>query len=143
MALDRLEAAFPSLRGKAITLSAEDFGHNCLAYALGDLGNWWEPPAGGGNYWPPGFSPDITLKTVESIIRTHGFTVECATTDTPNSDAIAIYGEHDDWTHFAKFENGIWSSKLGQSHDVERIELSDLEIPEYGRCVKILCRPEK
>jgi len=136
-----LDRQFPKLKGKNIDLSPKDFNNNCLAFALGDHQNWWEPPGQYGFYWPPGFPADTTIETVERIIRLHGFTVELDPHSTPENDSIAIYGLHGEWKHFAKFANGAWSSKLGQSHDVERIDHLDLEIKAYGKCVKILSRP--
>ena len=89
-----IERDFPSLIGAAYDLSDEDFNYNCLAYALGDQKNWWEPPKGSGQYWPPGFPDDVSVKTVELIIRKHGFTVELMDkTASPETDAIAIYAE--------------------------------------------------
>jgi hypothetical protein len=102
-----IERDFPSLVGAAYGLSDEDFNYNCLAYALGDQKNWWEPPKGPGQYWPPGFPDDVSVKTVESIIRAHGFSVEVTDKKAhPETDAIAIYAEGNDWTHFANFHPG-------------------------------------
>jgi hypothetical protein len=70
-----VEFNFPRLVGKEYDLSDEDFDNNCLGFALGDLRNWWEPPKQPGQYWPPGFSEDTTVATVEKIIALHGFTV--------------------------------------------------------------------
>ena len=136
-----IEFYFPSLIGRQYDISDEDFSYNCLAYALGDESNWWEPPKQPGQYWPPGFPSDLTIPTVESIIRAHGFSVEIEPAATPTNDAIAIYGIGDEWTHFAKFIDGKWKSKLGEGHDVTDVALQDLEIPDYGSVVKILSRP--
>jgi len=137
-----VEADFPSLVGLQFELSDEDFNFNCLAYALGDCQNWWEPPKGKGQYWPDGFPADLTVETVESIFRMHGFTIETEDPyDPPQTDAIAIYAEGTEWTHFAKFQNGVWSSKLGEGHDVTGVPIQRLEGELYGRVVKTLRRP--
>ena len=141
MAREDVEADFPSLIGKDYDLSDEDFNFNCLAFALGDHSQWWEPPNGGGTYWPEGFPDDITVETVESIIRVHGFTVEIDVSGTPTTPAIAIYAQGNEWTHFARFDNGIWASKLGDGHDILRVTLKDLEGGLYGDVVKVLSRP--
>lgn len=143
MAKGAIEADFPSLAGKDYELSDEDFNYNCLAFALGDLDHWWEPPIGQGRYWPPGFPNDTTVLTVESIIKIHGFTVELGKETEPSNEAIAIYAAGDEWEHFAKFSNGTWSCKLGEGHDVTGVALKDLEGPLYGTVVKILCRPKE
>ena len=143
MAKEDVEVDFPRLVGKEYDLSDEDFNYNCLAFALGDHANWWEPPHGQGQYWPPGFSEDITVKTVEKIIRLHGFTVEVAKGTSPQTEAIAIYAIGNEWQHFAKFSGGEWKSKLGRGHDVSGVDLNDLCIGEYGEVAMILSRPKK
>jgi len=141
MAKHDIEADFPLLVGKQYDLSAENFNFNCLAFALGDESNWWEPPKGAGQYWPPGFPDDLTIPTVEAIIRCHGFTVEIGVDEIPEADAIAIYSVGDEWSHFAKFANDGWRCKLGIGHDVIGFDLHDLETAMYGKVVKILRRP--
>lgn len=142
MARDDVERILPTLKGRDLSLSPEDFNVNCLAFAVGDNTQWWEPPSGHGTYWPQGFREDLSVQTVEEILKLHGFTVESDRAETPDTDAIAIYGERGEWTHFAKFANGKWSSKLGELDDVEDIMLDDLEVPDYGKCLKILKRPK-
>jgi hypothetical protein len=141
MSRSDVESDFPGLIGKQYDLSPEDFNYNCLSFALGDYSQWWEPPKGPGQYWPPGFSDDTTVETVEAIIRLHGFTVEIMPNEKPSSDAIAIYATSNHWRHFAKFSHGVWSSKLGDGNDVSGVTLQDLEMPIYGKVVKVLCRP--
>lgn len=140
MARSDVERDFPSLRGEEFELSDEDFNYNCLAFVLGDKRNWWQPPNGRGNYWPPGFPNDVTVQTVERIIRLHGFTEEIDPAFTPRTDAIAIYAERGEWTHFAVFKNGTWSSKLGDGNDILGPALQHF-VDFYGGVVKILCLP--
>ena len=143
MSKAEVEIDFPALIGKHYHLSAEDFNYNCLAYAVGDLSNWWEPPKQAGRYWPDGFPPDTTIRTVESIVAVFGFTVEIDPMSVPDTEAIAIYADGNDWTHFARFSNGHWSSKLGEGHDVENIDIADLEGAMYGKIAKVLSRPKR
>jgi hypothetical protein len=143
MSKSDVENDFPALAGKDYGLSDEDFNHNCLAFALGDVNNWWEPPHGHGRYWPPGFSEDVSVKTVEAIIRTHGFTEEISKDTPPETDAVAIFAIGDEWTHFARFSEGAWASKLGEGHDVAGVALDDLVVDAYGTVTKILRRPRQ
>jgi len=140
MPKEDLERDFPELSGKDYDLSPQDFNYNCLAFALGDVSNWWEPGRGSGHYWPPGFSHDVKVSTVEEIIKLHGYRAETGIGEKPNAEAIAIYAIDDEWTHFARYSDGHWHSKLGEDHDVSRIELNDLAIGDYGSVCKILCR---
>jgi hypothetical protein len=137
-----VELDFPRLVGREYDLSDEDFNYNCLGFALGDTANWWEPPQKSGQYWPPGFADDVTVRTVEEIIRLHGFTVVISKDESPEADAIAIYAIGNEWTHFAKFSDGAWSCKLGEGHDVSRVNLDDLTVDMYGEVVKVLSRPK-
>jgi hypothetical protein len=129
MAKSDVERDFPALVGKDYDLSEEDFNNN-----------WWEPPRTREQYWPPGFPEDLTVDTVEAI-RVHGFTVEVSRGASPETDAIAIYAIGNEWTHFARFTRGVWTSKLGEGHDVSRVNLEDLTIDMYGVVVKVLSRP--
>ena len=129
--------------GKELELSDEDFNdfnYNCLAYAFGDQSQWWEPDRPG-CYWPPGFPKDITVPTVESIIRVHGYTVEVDFNSTPKTAAVAIYSKDNEWTHFAKFFDGQWRCKLGEGHDISGMLLQDIEGTYYGNLFKVLSRP--
>src|ERR1700687_4094356 len=77
MAASDIEQDFPFLTSDNYkTTSDEDFNYNCLAFALGDFSNWWEPPGEFGFYWPPGFASDLTVETVAKIINLHGYVVE-------------------------------------------------------------------
>ena len=101
--------------------SPSDFNYNCLAFALGDHSNWWEPPSLFGHYWPPGFSEDLTVDTAVSILQLHGFRRDLPFDASPDGDAVAIYAIADEWTHFAKYSNRIWMSKLGEGKDIEHL----------------------
>jgi hypothetical protein len=143
MSKQDIEIGFPALVGKDYEISDEDFNYNCLAYALGDYHNWWEPPRGEGRYWPPGFAEDTTVETAEKILGAHGFTEVLPIGELPATDSIAIYAIGNEWQHFARFSGGAWSSKLGEGHDVSSVDLGDLAINDYGTVVKVLSRPNR
>ena len=86
-----IQRRFPALNDENCKeTSPSDFNYNCLAFVLGDLKNWWEPPGLYGYFWPPGFPPDLTVNTVLSIIRLHGYTEEVDVGEVPGRDAIAV-----------------------------------------------------
>jgi hypothetical protein len=142
MSLADIEADLPLLRrGENYDEASEwNFDYNCLAFVLGDYENWWEPLGLYGHYWPPGFPEDVTVETVTKIIKLHGFVVELAPGTPPRADSIAIFAKGEDWEHFAKFVDGIWSSKIGEDHDITHSSPEILEGDLYGRVVKILSR---
>lgn len=121
-------------------VSDEDINYNCLAFALGDTHNWWEPTAMFGYYWPPGFPADVSVETVKKIIRLHGYVVEVDKNTRPSTEAIAIYAKNHEWEHFAKYTNGRWVSKLGDGHDISHATLGALEGDYYGEVVLVLSR---
>ena len=132
MPAEDIERDFPELTGAGYKIkSPEDINYNCLAFALGDHRNWWEPPGNTGSYWPDGFPDDITAPTVVTIFKVHGFTVESDGTIEPATDSIAIYADGDQWTHFSRFTGGPWMSKLveqaGEGHDIEHSSPQALE----------------
>ena len=139
-----IKADFPALTDENHTeTSPVDFNYNCLAFALGDKPNWWEPPGLFGHYWPPGFPEDNTVETVISILKLHGFKTEIAPAVKPDEDSIAIYAEAGEWTHFARFTNGVWLSKLGEGKDIQHLRPQDLEGTTYGRVVRVLMRSRR
>ena len=93
-----------------------------------------------GFYWPPGFPADVSVETVTAIIKLHGFPVEVERNTAPVAESIAIYAKGEDWEHFAKFDDGVWKSKIGEDHDIMHSSLDVLEGDMYGHVVKILSR---
>jgi len=144
VAVDDIEKTFPSLtRENYAPTSDEDFNYNCLAFVLGDHSNWWEPPGYFGFYWPPGFPSDLSVETVTRIIKLHGFVVETDKHAEPATEAVAIYAKGEEWSHFAKYTDGKWMSKLGEDHDISHSSLGLLEGDFYGEVVAILSREVK
>lgn len=140
--MEEIRKTFPSLNDdNCEEKSARDFNYNCLAFALGDTHNWWEPPGQFGYYyWPPGFSNDASVATVTAIIKLHGFVVEIKPYVMPVAESVAIYAQGEEWTHFARFANGMWLSKVGEDNDIAHSSLELLEGALYGKVVKVLSR---
>jgi hypothetical protein len=139
--LEDIQRDFPLLTPGSFELkSQEDFNYNCLSFVLGDLENWWEPPSEFGFYWPPGFAADVSVQTAVEILKLHGFVVELDRRATPLTESVAIYARGGEWTHFAKYTEGQWMSKLGEGHDISHDSLEPLEGELYGEVVKILSR---
>ncbi len=119
--------------------SPVDFEYNCLAYVLGDFRNWWEPPGLFGHYWPDGFPADVSVDTAVSILKLHGYMVEVRIGTIPDAEAVAVYADGSEWTHFAKFSNNVWFSKLGEGTDISHERLDSLE-GYFGKVVRILAK---
>jgi len=142
MAAEHIKRDFPSLEPTSYQdpRSPEDFNYNCFAFVLRDVKNWWEPPRLFGHYWPPGFPEDVTVETAAAIVRLHGFTLDSDIRAAPKTESIAIYAIGNEWTHLARFTDGVWLSKLGDGHDIQHSRLDSLEGEKYGKVVRVLSR---
>ena len=114
---------FPTLArdGYQIT-SPRDRHYNCVAWALRDRSNWWEPALDGA-YWPRDVSDDELedgdLPEYERVFRALGFE-RCADGNlVAGFEKIAVYANNDDFAHVAyQRPDGSWSSKLGKLNDI-------------------------
>ena len=77
------------------------------------------------------------------IIRLHGYAIDCDRRMQPRTESSAIDGHGNQWSHFAKYENGSWSCKIGEDHDIAFASLALIEGDLYGKVVRVLSRPIK
>jgi len=126
-----LRALFPSLRDCPRQLTSPyDETYNCIAWAAGDVSNWWWPtPGSKPNYWPEGIP---TVETVPAFIQAFaslGYVVCDDGSLEPGFDKVALYAdEHGIPTHMAKqLPDGTWSSKIGELPDIQHDSLEGLE----------------
>lgn len=144
-----VERSFPALTtaGYLIT-SPSDRRYNCIAWAAGDDGNWWEPvqmltsaPLGG-YYWPQGIPLEYTLASYQRAFERQGYRV-CQSSEMEDGyEKAAIFVDAAGTpTHAARqTDDGSWVSKLGQGPDIVHEELDGVEGVEYGRIRVILRR---
>jgi hypothetical protein len=142
------EKLFPNLtRAVYNKTSEQDSFHNCIAYATGDEGQWWEPPlqegiTEPGHYWPEGAPKDLKLSSLVKAYELHGFKTCADDAFEDGYEKVALFEEKSgDYTHAAKrLKDGTWRSKLGDSEDIMHLTCAALEgneeKPAYGK-VKI------
>jgi hypothetical protein len=136
-----IEQLFPNLARTGYTpTSPASQVYNCLAWALGDDANWWEPA--GSYYWPPDLPREDTIQTVGRIFEQRGY-VQCDTDAfEPGFEKVAIYGDDDGFLHAARqLGSGRWTSKLGRLVDIEHLALEGLAGKEYGSPRLLMRRP--
>jgi len=140
-----LEGAFPGLIDSSYEpTSPKDPSYNCVAFALGDLKNFWDDVEVNGYYWPPGV-PSDTLAGWLEVFSIHGYHETDEDGLEEDFERIAIYGslktpEYIVPEHVARQKaSGTWVSKLGSGKDVEHT-LGGLEGVEYGKVVRIMKR---
>ncbi len=140
-----IEAAFPNLRPSGYQVaSPETVAYNCIAWAAGDTIRWWWPDSPDTAYWPDDVERSETLEAFVKAFETLSYT----TCDTPEYEdgleKIAIYVNADGKpTHAARqLPSSYWSSKLGQSYDIEH-DLEGVSGTQYGSVSVIMKRPRK
>ena len=144
MTAEALASLFPTMAqtGYAIT-SPEDWRYNCIAWAVGDMRQWWEPLRG--SYWPPGVPREYTLAAYTRVFAIHGY-VSCDNAELePGFEKVALFtNEEGAPTHAARqLASGIWASKLGELEDIEHTTLHALEGAAYGKVAQVMKRARR
>jgi hypothetical protein len=138
-----LEGDFPHLARSPYTVTSPSTPeYNCIAWAAGETERWWWPVAGFFAYWPPTIPLQETLDAFIKAFSTLGF-IPCEDPHIEHGhEKIALYvDENGKPTHAARqLPNGRWTSKLGQSQDIEH-ELEGITGSVYGSVAQVLKRP--
>jgi hypothetical protein len=140
-----IEADFTNLKPGEWRITSEyDEGYNCIAFAVHDTRQFWDPDMIGvrGYYWPPGIPRDFRVSTLIRVYEIHGFR-GCDNGELESGfEKVAIYGTSaDNGTHAARQkDSGVWTSKLGESEDIEHDTLEGLEGDVYGKVFVIMKR---
>jgi hypothetical protein len=125
--------------------SSHTLGYNCIAWAAGDDGRWWEPQTGysRGGVWPDGCPHEDTLDGWMAALGAVKF-VQCADgTAEKGYHKVAIFGqspsdpEHVAWQN----QDGVWCSKLGEWEDVEHKRLEGARNRDQSKVLAYMKRP--
>lgn len=136
---DALSEIFPKLaRGSFRITSPQDPAYNCVAWAAGENGSWWDHLYG---YWPENVKRDGSIAAYVELFVWLGFE-PCETSEyEPGFGKIAVFGNGGQFTHVAsQLPSGLWTSKLGSLEDIEHPDLASVSIPDYGQPVRFLRR---
>jgi hypothetical protein len=145
MPREDIESTFPNLRLEGWDISSEiDDGYNCIAFAVHDTRQFWDPDMVGvrGYYWPPGIPRDWRVSTLIKLYEIHGFRV-CENAGLEKGfEKVVIYStSSDNATHAARQKaSGIWTSKLGSDEDIEHETPEGLAETIYGKATVIMKR---
>lgn len=125
-------------------MSPKDVSYNCIAWAAEDDARWWEPDSMNLYYWPEDTPRTYTLDAYISAYKKLGYDIADDLRLEPGFKKIVIYVRSDGRPqHVARqLVNGRWTSKLGESFDVEHdvvskwsdgiIGLNYLRLSSYG-----------
>ena len=140
MSESEIKKTFPGLEvGNYTITSPSTPEYNCIAWATGDIGEWWWPDANNQYYWPDEVSREESLGAFRDLFEKRGYQ-ECETGDYEEGyQKIAIYVDAKNKpTHVSRqLSSGIWTSKLGQIEDIEH-PFQGLDSPTYGSVVVIM-----
>ncbi|MGH9844901.1 MAG: DUF7689 domain-containing protein [Blastocatellia bacterium] len=145
MPLEDIEQNFPGLKaGEWSITSDEDDDYNCIAYAVHDLRQFWDPSLVGvrGYYWPPGVSRDDSLNGWIRALEMNSYKV-CGNGELePGVEKIAIYVDDSGIPqHVARqLPDGAWTSKLGKGEDIRHASLESLAGDLYGKVTGFMMR---
>lgn len=143
---ERIESVAPALPKFHYELtSSETDAYNCIAWAVGDITQWWWPSPRYACYWPPGVPRDNTLGSVTRIFELHGYSICDHPMAESGFEKVALY-EHPlfDVEHVARqLKCGHWPSKIGEWEDIKHESPSALDGDEYGKAVRFMKRPRK
>jgi hypothetical protein len=142
-----LEEDCPGLRESPYEIkSPRDPRYNCIAYAVGDLNNFWDDLGVpdhvrvNGYYWPPGAPTADTVAGWVNIFELHGYSETNDSSLESEYEKVAIYGSDIGAEHVARQKaSGIWVSKMGKGVDIEHT-LDGLEGDFPGSVIKIMRR---
>jgi hypothetical protein len=137
-----LEDVFPGLRGQPYQIkSPRDEKYNCIAFAAGDVHNWWWPDAAGEDTWPTGAPLVETVEAFRDAFATLGYVVCDDERIEAGHEKVALFALAGAPKHAARqLPNGRWVSKLGLGQDIEHA-LHDLTGMVYGSVVVLMKRP--
>lgn len=140
--LQDIEAVLPGLVGTGYSEeSIATDTYNCIAFAFGDVQNWWWPRRGYGIYWPPGFPLSDAVDVLISIFEIHGYS-RCDNVEHERGcEKVAIYSIQGRFKHVARqLQSGRWASKLGEEQDIEHERAEHVQGADYGTAEDILSR---
>jgi hypothetical protein len=109
---------FPNLHaGNQRETEKADDQYNCIAWAVGRTGEWWDHAQGVPGkkyYWPPNAPKDYKTTSLIVAFDSEGFVI-CADGSLESGiEKIVIYADGPEYTHAARqLETGNWSSKMG------------------------------
>ena len=123
---------FPRLTSEEFkTIDQASDRYNCIAYAAGDITNWWWPD--GIDYWPRWATMNNKIESLKEVFA--GLKYEQC--DDGNFEEgyekVALYENNGRFEHAAlQTPSGRWRSKMGRGPLIEHLSPESLSDGEYG-----------
>ena len=92
-------------------------------------------------WWPPEVEECLEPDCLKKVFEKHGY-IECSTSQNEEGyRKVALYYREDinEWTHASReLRNGLWTSKSGQSYDIQHGTPETIENNSYGKVYCIM-----
>ena len=135
---------FPNSRIKPFLITSPHTStYNCIAWAYGDSTRWYWPDPENIYYWPKNIPREINIPSFIKLYEAIGYK-NCDNGEyIEEYEKVAIFADENGIpTHAARqLDNGDWTSKLGQSIDVQHT-IKAIEEGAYG-VVSVYMKREK
>jgi hypothetical protein len=133
--LTDLLRVFPSLLNQGYRrTSSPTFDYNCVAWALHDTTQWWEPDPYSQLFWPPDVARAYKISNYVKLFANRGYSICADETLEQGFEKVAIYTDGSTFKHVARqLTDGKWTSKLGEMDDITHASLDALSGQLYGK----------
>jgi hypothetical protein len=141
--LDKVELFHPILRREGYEPKSDATPlYNCVAWALGRNGCWWDHSGLPGTCWPDDVPREDELENYVAVFLREGYE-PCESREwEAGYEKVAIYARRGEFQHVAKStDSGKWTSKIGEWEDVDHNTLAALEDFSFGQVYQVLRRP--
>lgn len=130
----RLEAQFPNLRPGTYSITSDPTPfYNCIAWAMGDPDNVWDPDPTNGYFWPDSAPRIKSIESFTMAFASVGFKLCDGPEFESGYEKISLYtNDLNIPTHAARQLNeDTWTSKIGNDYDISH-GYDALNSPIYG-----------
>ena len=127
-----LAKAFPRLSSEGFEIiDGPSDRYNCIAYAAGDTGAWWDHIEE--HYWPTSATRSNSIESLKEVFFGLGFEQCVDNTLEAGYEKVALYEAQGVWMHAAsQMPSGRWRSKMGQGPVIEHLSPESLSGGMYG-----------
>ncbi len=113
-------------------MAPESIRHNCIAYAAGDMVEWWGIEEED-NYWPDYATRSERMESLIEVFAGLGYQRYQDSSLESGFEKVALYEKDGKWMHAAvQMPSGRWRSKMGEGPLIEHVSPESLAGGVYG-----------
>ena len=136
-----IENILPGLLASGFQItSLESSAYNCIAWAAGDVTDWWDYPLT--RYWPEWAPRSPEVEALVQVFAGLGYAICEKAGKEDGYEKVALYAINGQWEHAARqLDDGRWTSKLGRFEDITHPSPVDVTGDAFGNIHCIMRRP--